>query len=1213
MNPPQMKRSFRKSFCRFSLRYGCQSLFVLALVLLALSSIRPDYTARLSRQVSRVERSLHKRERLAESYALRTLQAADEDWVDFDDMPDDIVLYCYQADTMKSWTHQFPISNDDVDVYPYSYRLHFMSGRNLYSTPLAYIGLKEKYVNLGSAWYVVTTHLSADKRTKVVTGILVKTEYPTGAIPNVVNRHLRFRDGYTAVTVRDDDAALVYGIEGEPLFSIVTTGPPTPGHGIMPLRWIAFALILAAVFICHFRRHTWRTFWLTVAALVLIRLSAFYCVWKGYATGELFSPVLYADTALFNSLGGLLFNNTVLALGFVALFVMRYRLHRWLESMRPPGRWTVIGIIVAAGIALMGYIHFVMRSLILNSSIVMEPNRISDLGLYAFLCYLSFALLFLALLYQSYLAVLLIRRDARANLFSWGHLGIYVLLVSLYNVIAVSAYGLSKEYENNRVNTGKLAIERDLSLEMYLRNVEPYIQSDPFFSVLTSVGGAELIKNRLLDRYLYNDIVRKYNITLSTCLPNSLLTLEQGAAPVGCFPFYENMIKEYGVALAPGSNIYYLHDYNGLASYLGMFTYFDPATYTVSRLFLELESKYRNDVVNSPFDALTTRSNTAAALPRQYSYARYSDERLVSHGGNYDYPAAPPAETRTGYTMFTENGYVHFLNRLSDEDVTMISRPLNSFFPHVVSFSYLVIFYGCFLLLCTLRWRREKLFDLPQHSLKRKITLLITLSMVVALGIMGIGSVVYVVRLNRGNNREAVDGLMASAQAALADACKYAMRYNDLNTPQLFGAMEEFTKLTQCELNLYNTHGELIRSTKPELFDQFLVGRRMNNRAYRQIVKQRQIRFVALEKIAGVRFYSVYEPVFNGDGVLVAIVNVPYLNRSEDVTSAESSTISAIINIYLILLITAIVLGVVVSNSVSKPLVEIKSRIEQLGLSGNRRIRYRNTKDELGVLISAYNKMVEDLEESSRQLAQSEREQAWREMARQIAHEIKNPLTPMKLSIQYLMKMKEEGVPGWEDKLESVSRSLLEQIDTLSQTASEFSSFARFYSEEVVRLDLDQLIREQRVLFDNRDDLRFTYLRSGSGPALADVRRSQLARVLLNLILNSVQAIDNSATEAGQVRISLAPVPYAGGKGWRISVEDNGPGVSEDDLPKLFKPDFTTKKTGTGLGLAICRSIIEQSQGTISYSRSPELGGACFTLVLPAAGEDPLLLPQEDL
>ena len=1181
---------------RFVERYASIIVFSIALLLLAGSFARPRYEARLHRQVARVERSLHKRERLAEQFAMRAIRAAEEDWVDFDDLPEDIVLYCYQNDTMKSWTHEFPISNDEVDVYPFSYRLQFMSNRNLYSTPLAYIGIREKYVNLGSAWYVVTTQFSKDKRLKVITGILIKTEYPNSGKAEQLNRKLRLKDGYTTVAISENDTGVVYGIEDEPLFSVVPVSPPTHGRGNMPMRWLALALMLLAVSPYHYRHHTWRTFWFAIGTLFFVRLLAHIFVSRGFVSGEFFSPVVYADTALFNSLGSFLLNNLVVAMTVYAVFVMRYRIHHHIDQLPAAGRRAVIAFAIVVTVLLALYIHYVVRSLILNSSIGLAPYRISELSIYSLLCYLSFAALFLALLFQIYLVVMLIRRDARINLFSWSNILLFIIAFSLYSVFAINIYGLQKEFESNRVNTGKLAIERDLSLEMFLREVEPAIQSDPFISVLTAVNGAELIKNRLTERYLYSDIVQRYNITISTCSSNDMIKLGQGTDPVDCFSFYDNMLKDYGVAVAPGSNIYYLRDYNGLTSYLGVFVYFDPTDYRVSRLFVELESKYRNDVVINPLDAITTRANTAATLPRIYSYARYADDRLVSHGGNYDYPAVPPADVKDGYGMMNRDGYIHFVNRISDEDLTVISRARRPFFPYMVSFSYLAIFYGLFVLFFTKRWRREKLFDLPKHSLKRKITLTTTLTMVLALVAMGAGTVIFVMRLNRENNREAMDSLMNSAQTTLSEPCRYAMRYNELNTPEIFEAMEEFTRLTRSDIHLYNVHGELIRTTKPELFDQYLVGKRMSNKAFRQIVKKRQLRFVDVETIAGVRFYSIYEPVFNGDGSMVAIVNVPYFQRSEDVTNATASTISAVINIYLILLITAIVLGAIMSNALSKPLVEIKERIDRLALSGNRRIKYRNTKDELGVLINSYNKMVEDLEESSRRLAQSEREQAWKEMARQIAHEIKNPLTPMKLSIQYLMKLKEAGVPGWEEKLESVSKSLLEQIDTLSQTASEFSSFARFYSEEITRIDLAALISEQYELFDNRDDITLRF-DNEVGEAWVDGRRSQLARVLVNLITNSIQAIDNAGKDSGTVAIRLSA---ASETSWQVDVEDDGPGVSEEDLAKLFTPNFTTKKTGTGLGLAICRSILEQSQGTIDYSRSA-LGGARFTIVLPKA------------
>ena len=244
----------------------------------------------------------------------------------------------------------------------------------------------------------------------------------------------------------------------------------------------------------------------------------------------------------------------------------------------------------------------------------------------------------------------------------------------------------------------------------------------------------------------------------------------------------------------------------------------------------------------------------------------------------------------------------------------------------------------------------------------------------------------------------------------------------------------------------------------------------------------------------------------------------------------------------------------------------------------------------MGELVGAYNKMVDDLEESTQRLAQSEREQAWSEMARQIAHEIKNPLTPMRLSIQHLIRLKQRGIEGWEDKFEDVANSILEQIDILSNTASEFSSFAKFYYEDNAEINLYQLISEQMVLFDTRENIRiaFDYCKT---ECKVFARKGQIIRVLVNLVSNAVQALEESG---GYICISLKE----DGGSYVVSIDDNGPGVKIEDENKLFKPNFTTKSSGTGLGLAICRNIIEQSGGKISYRRS-ELGGACFSFTLP--------------
>jgi nitrogen fixation/metabolism regulation signal transduction histidine kinase len=292
------------------------------------------------------------------------------------------------------------------------------------------------------------------------------------------------------------------------------------------------------------------------------------------------------------------------------------------------------------------------------------------------------------------------------------------------------------------------------------------------------------------------------------------------------------------------------------------------------------------------------------------------------------------------------------------------------------------------------------------------------------------------------------------------------------------------------------------------------------------------------------------------------------------------------------LLIGAVFGGFALSNSLSKPLAEISRKMQLLDISQHPEHIDYNNKDELGILVAAYNKMVDDLESSTNRLAQGEREQAWREMARQIAHEIKNPLTPMRLSIQHLVRLKQQNVDGWQEKFERLANSLIEQIDILSDVASEFSSFSRFYSEEITVVDLNKLIREQIVLFNTRDDITIKF-KSELKEAMVAVRKTQITRVFVNLLSNALQAIEPQ--QGGSVVVTLGRE----GDQYVTSVEDDGPGVPDNLTHRLFKPNFTTKSSGTGLGLAICKSILDQSHGLISYNRSEELGGANFTVRIP--------------
>ena len=280
------------------------------------------------------------------------------------------------------------------------------------------------------------------------------------------------------------------------------------------------------------------------------------------------------------------------------------------------------------------------------------------------------------------------------------------------------------------------------------------------------------------------------------------------------------------------------------------------------------------------------------------------------------------------------------------------------------------------------------------------------------------------------------------------------------------------------------------------------------------------------------------------------------------------------------------------SNSITRPLKEISRNMQAMDIT--HKVGHINYKadDELGLLVKTYNQMIDDLDRSAKELAQSEREQAWSQMARQIAHEIKNPLTPMKLSIQHLVRMKMQGRPEWQDRFEALASSLIEQIDILSNTASEFSSFAKLYKEEETEVDLVEILTEQKILFDNRDNIQMNFHRTVE-KAVVLARKEQITRTFVNLITNAIQAVESK--EQGIIDITLI---MSTGR-YRIDIEDNGSGVSEENLGKLFSPNFTTKTKGSGLGLAICKSIVTQSHGDIYYSKSQKLGGADFTVILP--------------
>lgn len=1170
------------------------SIFLfIAVMLLMVSYVAVPGGEGLKSEAARLEKKIHSRQQILQEYVEIALETPVDQWLKFDDFPDDMVIYRYNADTLQSWANQFPVANDEVDVLTLWYGINHLNSRSLYNAPLAYLTEQEQYVNLGSAWYVVKVYRKGF--IKVISGLLIKTEYLSNnsILVSKTNPHFGIKKRLDLTPVTFNEGIVVKGMDGGALFTVNDQFTSANAGMAIPLKWFALLFLCATLYSFFYNRRNFKALAIYAAGLTFARYLCFGLAASLRYDSQMFSPNLYADAGIFSSFGNFLLNNLYVALLVLGIYLLRREFILLLKRAGKWGRRCIYLLLGLLPVLVFIYINYVFRSLIYNSNIVLELYRLEELGVYSIFAYASFALLFIVLYLSLQLFVPILPFVDRNTLLKPKYMLVYICVISLYTLVTVSSLGFGKEVAGSKVWANKLAVERDISLELQLRSIEPKLISDPIVGAMLGLPQERynLIQHRLEELYL-KGVSQKYEIKITICRPNDMLLDSKWQQMVDCSSYYQDLLVS-GVPLSPGSNFFFLNNYNGRVSYLGVLRYTNPILGPIT-MYMEFESRYTKDVTGYTAVLFDYKPSDNVNMPRAYSYAKYMDNRLVIYRGNYVYPmVCNPDEYKQGFSVVKDNSHLHFVTRAENDNIIVITRGKRSAIPYLVSFSYLILFYsGMMFLFVKGRHlgRRNIRIRLPKNSFRRKITYLITISLVVSLISMGFGSVWFCINYYRDSNRMQMEERLQTVQQTLTDLCKFSESYNEINTSNVFQSLERLAKNTQTTINIFDPHGSLMRSTQPELFDRYLLASRIHPDAYYQLVKENKMQVIIKERLGELSYSSLYAPIYNANGTLVAIANIPYFAKDSDLSGDISTILAAIINVYILLLLAAIFGGTALANQLSKPLAEIGNKMKLIDVSKKaEHIDYRN-KDELGELVGAYNKMVDDLEESTRRLAQTEREQAWSEMARQIAHEIKNPLTPMRLSIQHLIRLKQRGVEGWEDKFEEVASSILEQIDILSNTASEFSSFAKFYYEESTVLDLAELINDQRVFFDTRDNIRISYDYCHRGCDVY-VRKGQIIRVLVNLVSNAIQALEDGG---GYIRITLREDSGY----YFVAIEDNGPGVKEEDIGKLFKPNFTTKSSGTGLGLAICRNIVEQSGGKISYRRS-DLGGACFSFSLP--------------
>ncbi len=434
-------------------------------------------------------------------------------------------------------------------------------------------------------------------------------------------------------------------------------------------------------------------------------------------------------------------------------------------------------------------------------------------------------------------------------------------------------------------------------------------------------------------------------------------------------------------------------------------------------------------------------------------------------------------------------------------------------------------------------------------------------------------------------------GRLQRKEQSIMLALKYFVVENEINevNSKLEKKLDELANIHNLDLNLYNEFGGIVYTTITDETKETLASESISS-AIIDSVGTTEDPLIVEENLDGQNYLSTYFLIKNQTGRPIAVVNMPYHKDSERNRKELNAFLNTLVQVFLLLFVGASLIAYFLSNYITKSLQAVSKRIVETQLSGeNPHIEWESD-DEIGELVTNYNRMIDELQHSADLLAKSERELAWKEMARQVAHEIKNPLTPMRLNIQHLQRSINDNPEDIQSRVDQFTKVMLEQIDTLSRIASEFSNFAKMPRPEIESLNLPETILVGVQLYSNTPNVDVRFVNNMAQDVFIEADRKQLIRSISNLIKNAIQAIPRQRKGEILVRLNQENGQI------KISITDNGKGIPEHEQEKIFEPYFTTKSGGTGLGLAMVKNMLKEFGASISFE-TIENEGTTFTIV----------------
>jgi len=402
---------------------------------------------------------------------------------------------------------------------------------------------------------------------------------------------------------------------------------------------------------------------------------------------------------------------------------------------------------------------------------------------------------------------------------------------------------------------------------------------------------------------------------------------------------------------------------------------------------------------------------------------------------------------------------------------------------------------------------------------------------------------------------------------------------------------DEIYKISDVQnvnFNIYDLEGTLIKSSKPA-FEADSVANCLDASVLNNLLASTEKRYVEEKTSAGDNYQASYNYITDPKFKAIGIMNLPYFEDNSFNERELKEFMIRLGGVYLVMLLSAVLLAYFISKYITRSLQTISNKMGETNLTKrNEKILLESPSHEIEGLVKSYNAMIDELEQSAAKLARSEREQAWREMAKQVAHEIKNPLTPMRLTVQSFERKFDPEDPMAEVKMKEFSKTLVQQIDTMSNIASAFSNFADMPAQQKETLNVVEVSKLALDIFNEP----YIHFITEQESLIAKLDRTQLIRVITNLVKNAIQAVPE--VENPNILVTVASEENQ----IIIMVADNGIGIADEFKDKIFEPKFTTKSSGMGLGLGMVKNIVENYKGSIHFT-SEKNKGTLFTVKFP--------------